>query len=59
MLAVCTGRLRLVEFEARIIPVEPAMGDDPTRLALDISNDILVLNLEHDLRRQHAPPMIH
>jgi hypothetical protein len=49
---------RLVEGAAGFVPFEPAIGEDAARLSLEIADQLLVLNLEHDARRQDAAPML-
>jgi len=39
--------LRAMEVEAGIVPLEPGVGHDSARPALEVSNEILVVHLEH------------
>src|SRR5258706_2157700 len=51
--------LRIVERAAGIFPLQAAVGDQGTRLTLDIIDKLLVLNVDHHPLRQHVVPMIH
>ena len=53
------GPLRLMEGEATRIPSQPTMGDDPPRLPFNVSDQILVVNIENTTGRQHLMPMGH
>jgi len=41
------GSLRPMKIETRIVPIEPAMGDDSARLRLEIANYLLVVHVKY------------
>src|SRR6516165_704699 len=51
--------LRLLEGKARVLPVKTAMRDDVAGLPLKVVDNILILDLEHDARRQDVAPVRH
>ena len=46
-----------MEGKTGVIPFEAAKVENPARLRFEIGDDVLILHVKHDARRQHLAPM--
>lgn len=52
------GSLRPMKIETRIVPIEPAMGDDSARLRLEAADYLLVVHVKYHAGH-YSMPMCH